>query len=392
MGNKADKFRLYPNKEQSAFLAKCFGCSRFVYNHFLRLTTDVYAESKKSLRYKEWAKLLTSLKSEFEWLKEVNSQALQQTLKDLESAFVRFFKKLGGFPNFKKKSNQQSFRVPQHFLIDSNGFLRLPKMTPIKMVIHKEILGTPKNVTISKTPSGKYYASIVTELDIPHAPLNGDKIGLDLGVKEFAITSKGEKFENPRYFQKSLRRLKIRQRRLSRKNKGSSNRNKARLVVAKIHEKVANQRQDYQHKISRKLVSENQRISAESLNIKGMVKNRKLAKQISDVAWGNFLTMLEYKGDIYGCEIHYVDRFFPSSKRCSNCGYIKQDLTLAIREWECSECKSFWDRDINAALNLMLFSESKIPLEEGKFTPDQLVERLGMNRDTGSGQEATGVA
>ncbi|MBD2504994.1 IS200/IS605 family element RNA-guided endonuclease TnpB [Anabaena azotica] len=392
MGNKAYKFRLYPNKEQSAFLAKCFGCSRFVYNHFLRLTTDVYADSKKSLRYKEWAKLLTDLKSDFEWLKEVNSQSLQQTLKDLESAFVRFFKKLGGFPNFKKKSNRQSFRVPQHFLIDNNGFLKLPKMTPIKMVIHREILGTPKNVTISKTPSGKYYASIVSEQDIPHAPLNGDKIGVDLGLKEFAITSKGEKFENPRYFQKSLRRLKIRQKRLSRKQKASSNRSKARLVVAKIHEKVANQRQDYQHKISRKLVSENQRISAESLNIKGMVKNRKLAKQISDVAWGNFLTMLEYKGDIYGCEVHYVDRFFPSSKRCSNCGYIKQDLTLAIREWRCPECSKIWDRDINAALNLMLFMKSKIPLEEGKFTPDQLVERLGMNRDTSSGQEATGAA
>nr|WP_250123231.1 transposase [Chroococcidiopsis sp. CCMEE 29] len=376
---------------KAAFLAKCFGCSRFVYNHFLRVTTDVYAEFKKSLRYKEWAKLLVTLKSEFEWLSEVNSQSLQQTLKDLESAFTRFFKKLGGFPNFKKKSNRQSFRVPQHFSIDENGFLKLPKMTPIKMVIHREILGTPKNVTISKTPFGKYYASIVTELDIPHALLNGNKIGLDLGLKEFVITSKGEKFENPRYFQKSLRRFKIRQRRLSRK-KGSNNRNKARLTVAKIHEKVANQRLDYQHKISLKLTSENQRISAESLNIKGMVKNRKLAKQISDVAWGNFLTMLEYKGDIYGCEIHYVDRFFPSSKRCSNCGYIKQDLRLSIREWECPECKSFWDRDINAALNLMLFSESKIPLEDGKFTPDQLVERLGMSRSSGSGQEALSEA
>ncbi|MUL35226.1 IS200/IS605 family element RNA-guided endonuclease TnpB [Gloeocapsopsis dulcis] len=392
MGNKAYKFRIYPNTEQAAFLAKCFGCSRFVYNHFLRVTTDVYAEFKKSLRYKEWAKLLVTLKSEFEWLSEVNSQSLQQTLKDLESAFTRFFKKLGGFPNFKKKSNRQSFRVPQHFSIDENEFLKLPKMTPIKMVIHREILGTPKNVTISKTPFGKYYASIVTELDIPHAPLNGNKIGLDLGLKEFVITSKGEKFENPRYFQKSLRRLKIRQRRLSRKTSCSSNRNKARLTVAKIHEKVANQRLDYQHKISLKLTSENQRISAESLNIKGMVKNRKLAKQISDVAWGNFLTMLEYKGDIYGCEIHYVDRFFPSSKRCSNCGYIKQDLRLSIREWECPECKSFWDRDINAALNLILFSESKIPLEEGKFTPDQLVERLGMSRSSGSGQEALSEA
>jgi putative transposase len=392
MGNKAYKFRIYPNKEQAAFLAKCFGCSRFVYNHFLRFTTDVYAESKKSLRYKEWAKLLVALKSEFEWLTEVNSQSLQQTLKDLESAFTRFFKKLGGFPNFKKRSNRQSFRVPQHFLIDEKGFLKLPKMTPIKMVIHREVLGTPKNATISKTPSGKYYASIVTEQDIAHAPLNGDKIGLDLGIKEFAITSSAEKFDNPKYFQKSLRRLKIRQRRLSRKEKGSNNRAKARLVVAKVHEKVGFQRLDYQHKISLKLVSENQAISCEDLNIKGMVKNRKLAKQISDVAWGNFLTMLEYKGDIYGCEIKYVDRFFPSSKRCSNCGYIKEDLTLKIREWECPSCHKFWDRDVNAALNLMLFSESKIPQEVGKSTPDQLVERLGMSRSSGSGQEAPSEA
>ena len=250
-------------------------------------------------------------------------------------------------------------------------------MTPIKMVIHREMKGTPKSVTISKTPSGKFYASIITEQDIPHAPLNGDKIGLDLGIKEFAITSTHEKFENPKYFQRSLRRLKIRQRRLSRKKKGAKNRSKARIVVAKIHEKVASQRLDYQHKISLKLTCENQAISVEDLNIKGMVKNRKLAKQISDVAWGNFLAMLEYKGDIYGCEIKYVYRFFPISKRCSNCGYIKEDLTLKIREWECPECRKFWDRDVNAALNLKLFSEPKIPQEVGKFTPDQLVERLG---------------
>ena len=359
MGNKAYKFRIYPNDEHRKFLARQFGCSRFVYNHFLRLTTDLYAEAKKSLRYKDWARLLVELKTQFEWLKEVNSQSLQQTLKDLESAFVRFFKKQGGFPNFKKRSNRQSFRVPQHFSIDEKGFLKLPKMTLIKMVIHREIQGTPKSVTISLTPCGKYYASIVTEQNISHAPLNGDKIGLDLGVKEFAITSRAEKFENPRYFQKSLRRLKIRQRRLSRKKKGSNNRVKARRVVAKVHEKVAQERLDYQHKISLKLTCENQAISVEDLNIKGLVKNRQLAKQISDVAWGNFLTMLEYKGDIYGCEIKYVDRFFPSSKRCSNCGYIKEDLTLKIREWECPSCYKFWDRDVNAALNLMLFSQIK---------------------------------
>ena len=374
MKNKAYKFRLYPNQEQQQFLAKCFGCSRFVYNHFLRLTTDVYADCKKSLRYKEWAKLLTSLKKEFEWLKEVNSQALQQTLKDLETAYSRFFKGLAKFPRFKKRSNRQSFRVPQHFSLTDDGKLKLPKMSPIKMVIHREIEGDIKSVTISKTPSGKYYASIVTELDIPKAPLNGEKIGMDLGLKDFCVTNKPEKFENPRYFQRSLRRLKIRQRRLSRKIKGSNNRRKARVKVAKIHEKVANQRLDYQHKISLKLTGENQVISCEDLNIKGMVKNRKLAKQISDVAWGQFLGLLEYKGDIYGCEIKRVDRFFPSSKRCSSCGYIKEDLTLKDREWACPECHTHHDRDINACHNLLQFSDEYIGQEVSKSTPNQTVE------------------
>ena len=392
MGNKAYKFRLYPNRDQQAFLAKCFGCSRFVYNYFLRLTTDVYAECKKNLRYKEWAKLLTQLKKEFEWLKEVNSQSLQQTVKDLETSYVRFFKGLAKFPRFKKRSNKQYFRVPQHFSItedsryaaaeETSAFrrtkhrLKLPKMTSIKMVVHRKIEGNIKSVTISKTPSEKYFASIVTELEISKAPLNGGKIGLDLGLKDFVITSKPEKFPNPRYFERSLRRLKIRQRRLSRKVKGSNNRNNSRIRVAKIYEKVANQRADYQHKISLKLTCENQAISCEDLNIKGSVKNRKLAKQISDVAWGQFLTLLEYKGELYGCEIFKVDRFFPSSKRCSNCGYIKEDLTLKDRQWDCVKCNTSHDRDINACVNLLQFSKFKIGQEVSKSTPKETVETL----------------
>ena len=340
----------------------------------MRLTTDVYADCQKSLRYKEWSKLLTSFKKEFQWLQEVNSQPLQQTLKDLETAYSRFFKGKAKFPRFKKRSHQPSFRVPQNCSITEKGKLKLPKMSHIKMVLHREIEGDIKSVTISKTPSGQYYASIVTELDIPKAPLNGDKIGMDLGLKDFCMTNKPEKFENPRYFQRSLRRLKIRQRRLSRKDKDSNNRKKARVKVAKIHEKVANQRLDYQHKISFKLTNENQVISCEDLNIKGMVKNRKLAKQVRDVAWGKFLTLLEYTGDIYGCEIKRVDRFFPSSKRCSSCGYIKEDLTINDREWTCPECHTQHDRDINACWNLLQFSDSTIPLEERKSTPNQTAE------------------
>ena len=213
-------------------------------------------------------------------------------------------------------------------------------------------------------------------MEISKAPLNGDKIGLDLGLKDFVITSKPEKFPNPRYFERSLRRLKIRQRRLSRKVKDSNNRKNARVRVAKIHEKVANQRLDYQHKISLKLTCENQAISCENLNIKGLVKNRKLAKQISDVAWGQFLTLLEYKGGLYGCEISQVERFFPSSKRCNVCGWVKEDLTLKDRQWNCLECNTNHDRDINACLNLLQFSELKIGQEVSKSTPKETVETL----------------
>jgi putative transposase len=361
MANKAYKFRLYPTKSQESYLAKCFGCSRFVYNHFLKLTTDAYAESKKHLRYADLAKLLTLLKKDgqYSWLTEVNSQSLQQTLKDLESAFVRFFRNLGGFPVFKKKRNRQSFRVPQHWSITSDRMLKLPKMQPIKMVQHREIEGTPSRVTISKTPTGKYYASILVEYESKEAPFNGSKIGIDLGLKEFLITSEGKKYPNPRFYRRALKRLKRLQRSLSGKVKGSNNRNKQRLLIARAHEKVANQRLDMQHKLSLQLTCDNQVVAVEDLHIKGMVKNRKLAQAISDAAWGQFLTMLEYKGKLYGCEIRKLDRFFPSSKRCSRCGYIHENLTLDIREWTCPGCGMAHDRDVNAAINILVFCDPR---------------------------------
>ncbi len=380
MANKGYKFRLYPTQEQEAYLAKCFGCSRFVYNHFLQLTTNAYAESKKPLRYGDTAKLLTKLKKEesFSWLGEVNSQSLQQTLKDLESAFVRFFKKLGDFPVFKKKRNRQSFRVPQHWSITHDGMLKLPKMQPIKMVQHREIEGTPTSVTISSSPTGKYYASILVEYETNVAPLNGGKIGADLGLKDFLITSEGKKHPNPRFYKRALKRLKRLQRSLSRKVKGSNNRNKQRLLVAASHEKVANQRLDMQHKLSLRLTCDNQVVAVEDLQIKGMVKNRKLAQAISDASWGQFLTILEYKGKLYGCEIRKLDRFFPSSKRCSKCGYIHENLTLDIREWTCPECGTDHDRDVNAATNILVFSDPQILLERQKLTPKESVARQGI--------------
>ena len=379
MANKGYKFRLYPTPEQEQYLARCFGCSRFVYNHFLRLITDAYAESKKHLKYSDTAKLLTLLKKDeqYSWLTEVNSQSLQQTLKDLESAFVRFFKKLGSFPVFKKKRNRQSFRIPQHWSIIPEGMLKLPKMQPIKMVQHREMEGMPSSVTISKTPTGKYYASILVEYDPKEAPLNGGKIGADLGLKDFLITSEGKKYSNPRFYKRALKRLKRLQRSLSRKVKGSSNRNKQRLLVAKAHEKVTNQRLDMQHKLSLQLTCDNQVVAVEDLPLKGMVKTHKLAQAISDAAWGQFLTMLEYKGRLYGCEICKLDRFFPSSKRCSKCGYIHENLTLDIREWTCPECGTHHDRDVNAATNILIFSDSQIRQGLPESTPKEPVERQG---------------
>ena len=380
MAKKGYKFRLYPTPEQESYLAKCFGCSRFVYNHFLRLTTDAYAESKKHLSYGDTAKLLTTLKQDeqYYWLSQVNSQSLQQTLKDLESAFVRFFKKLGEFPVLKKKRNRQSFRVPQHWSVPHEGILKLPKMQPIKMVQHREIEGTPTSVTISKTPTGKYYASILVEYERQEAPLNGKKIGADLGLKDFLITSEGKKYPNPRFYKRALKRLKRLQRSLSRKVKGSKNRNKKRLLVAAAHEKVRLQRLDMQHKLSLQLTCENKVVAVEDLHIKAMVKNHKLAQAISDAAWGQFLTMLEYKGKLYGCEIRKLDRFFPSSKRCSKCGHIHENLTLDIREWTCPECGTHHDRDVNAATNILVFSDPQILLERQKSTPKEPVARQGI--------------
>jgi putative transposase len=380
MANKGYKFRLYPTPEQESYLTKCFGCSRFVYNHFLRLTTDAYAESKKHLRYGDTAKLLTLLKKDeqYSWLSEVNSQSLQQTLKDLESAFVRFFKKVRSFPVFKRKRNRQSFRVPQHWSITYDGRLKLPKMQPIKMVQHQQMEGMPTSVTISKTPTGKYYASILVEYETMETSLNGSKIGADLGLKDFLITSEGKKYSNPRFYKRSLKRFKRLQRSLSHKVKGSNNRNKQRLLVAAAHEKVANQRLDLQHKISLQLTCENQVVAVEDLHIKGMVKNYKLAQAISDVAWGQFLTMLEYKGKLYGCEVRKLDRFFPSSKRCSKCGYIHKKLTLDIREWTCPECGTHHDRDVNAATNILVFCDPQILLGRQESTLKEPVERQGI--------------
>ena len=362
--NCAYRFRIYPNKEQEQALARQFGACRFVFNFFLRARMDYYAahknDRKKGLNYNDTAGMLTALKRqpEYAWLNEANSQSLQSSLKHLDVAYNNFYNKRAKFPRFKNKRGKQSMTVPQHFSI-RDGHLRIPKVSPIRMVEHRPIEGKIKHVTLSKTPSGEYYASFCCEVDVPEPQpkQSGREIGLDLGLKSLLVTSDGERIDAPKFFRRSERRLAHLQRILSRRKKGSHGREKARLAVARQHQRIANQRQDFLHKLTRRLVDENQAIYAENLNVQGMMGNHCLAKSIADAAWGELLRQLAYKGLWYGCQFSQIDRFFPSSKRHIACGWINENLTLADREWTCHGCGEIVDRDWNAALNILIFGQ-----------------------------------
>ena len=351
---RAYRYRIYPTTQQQEQLAKQFGASRFIYNYFLRQRIDTYAETGQGLTYHGTALALTTLKKqpEYGWLKEADSQALQQSLRDLDTAYNNFFNHRAKFPNFKKKHAKQSCRFPQRFRIE-NGKLRIPKIGLVKIVLHRPIEGKIKNLTVLKTKSGQYFAAIQVEQEIDEPTYRGEQIGLDLGLKDFAVTSDGQRFSNPKYLARSEHKLKRLQRRLSRTQKGSNGREKTRLKVARQHEKIVNQRQDFLHKLSRQLVEENQLIIIEDLNVKGMMQNHCLAKAISDVSWSEFTRQLGYKGQWYGCHIEKIDRFFPSSKRCFHCGFINKNLTLSDRHWICPECGCILDRDVNAAQNIL---------------------------------------
>ena len=352
--NKTYKFRIFPNAEQEQNLARHFGHSRFVYNYFLNQRKEQYLEDKKSDNYYAQAASLTKLKKEEDtkWLKEVNSQTLQFALKSLDSAYTNFFRGNAKFPRFKSRRNKNSFAVPQSGKI-VDGKLNIPKFkNGIKIKLHREVLGTIGKMSITRTPSGKYFVSIFTEQEIEQLPINNKSIGCDLGIKDFVITSDNKKFKNNRYTKKYACKLKEAQQHLSRKQKGSNGFEKQKIKVAKIHEKIANSRLDTLHKVSKELVDENQVICIEDLNVKGMIKNRKLSKHIADASWGNFVNLLQYKCDWYGRELVKVNRFFPSSKTCNKCGWINQDLNLSIREWNCVNGHKL-DRDLNASQNIL---------------------------------------
>ena len=352
---KAFKYRLYPTEPQKELIAKHIGHSRFVYNLALETKNAAYISAKHNYSAFDLVKQLPELKKELPWLKEVNSQSLQQSIQNMDIAFKKFFKG-AGFPKFKSKHRgKQSFSIPQNVIVENN-LLIIPKFKEgIKISLHRPTEGTLKSATISITPTGKYFVSILcdTNTEIPtKVPITENTtIGVDLGIKDFAITSDGEIFENLKYLRKAQSKLKYVQRKYS-KHKGK--RTKKKLV--KLHEDVVNKRKDFLHKVSTQLIRENQTIALETLAVKNMVKNHNLAQAISDVSWSTFVTMLEYKADWYGKNILRIGQFAPSSKTCSNCGTINKELQLKDREWTCSNCSSVLDRDVNAAINIKSFA------------------------------------
>ena len=374
--HKAFSFRLYPNKEQEKNLASQFGQARFVYNYFLRKRIDFYAANagseKQGLNYYDTANMLTELKKQPDtaWLQESNAQALQQSLRHLDVAYNNFFNKHAQFPSFKKKQARQSLTVPQGFKFNpGQGTLTIPKITPIKIVAHRDIEGMIKHVVVKKNPSGKYFASLLCEIqqDVKMKE-PGQQIGIDLGLKSFLVTSAGESIQPPKFLRASEDRLKLFQRRLSRKVKGGANRTKERHKVALIHEKISNQRSDFLHKLSNRLVSENQAVFAEDLNVKGIMANHHLAKSVADAGWSEFIRQIKYKSEWNGVHFGQIDRFFPSSKRCHVCGWINQSLTLKDREWTCQGCGRIVDRDLNSAQNILLFGAKQIGSERPEST------------------------
>ena len=371
---KGLKYRLYPTNSQKELIAKHIGSSRFVYNLALETKNTAYLGTKHNFSPFDLIKQLPDLKKECEWLKEVNSQSLQQSIQNMDIAFKKFFKG-AGFPKFKKKSSGGSFSVPQNVIVENN-LLIIPKFKEgIDIVLHREIKGIIKSATISKTPTGKYFVSILCESGeqnkIKPKIKEETAIGIDLGIKDFAVVSNGEVFENPKYLRNAQAKLKYIQRKYS-KNKGK--RTKQRLAL--LHEKVVNKRKDFLHKVSTKLVRENQTICLEDLAVSNMVKNHNLAQSISDVSWSTFVNMLEYKADWYGKNILKIGRFAPSSKTCSCCGHINKELTLQVRKWTCPKCNSVLNRDVNASINIKSFALKNIMSGEHTLKNQDELPRL----------------
>ncbi|WP_077357089.1 IS200/IS605 family element RNA-guided endonuclease TnpB [Virgibacillus halodenitrificans] len=364
--NKAYKFRIYPTKEQEILIAKTIGCSRFVFNRFLGQWNDTYKETGKGLTYNSCSSELTKLKSELVWLKEVDSIALQSSLKNLADSYTRFFKKQNKAPRFKsKKNNVQSYTTKEtnnNIAIVDNS-IKLPKLGLVRFAKSREVHGRILNATVRRNPSGKYFVSILAETEVQPLEKTESSIGIDLGITDFAILSDGRRINNNKFTIKIEKKLKREQRKLSRralnaKNNGinlfdAKNYQKQKRKVARLHERVMNQRNDFLNKLSTEIIKNHDIVCIEDLNTKGMLRNHKLAKSISDVSWSAFVSKLEYKANWYGKTIVKINRWFPSSQVCSDCGHQDGKKSLEIRDWTCSVCHKHHDRDINASKNIL---------------------------------------
>ena len=369
---KAIKIRIYPTAEQVDFINKQLGCCRFVYNNCLAFRKDSYQNEHISVSSSEAVKHITSLKKDNEWLKDVHSKVLQQSVRDMNQAYDNFFKLHKGFPKFKSKhDNRQSCRFPKDAFIGVRGnridLIKVLKDIHFKCSRNDERYlnrnqDKVKSITLSKEPNGKFYLSVLIDKPLRQVPQSSSMVGLDLGIKDFAVTSDGQVIENIHFKKNEESRLKRLQRQISKKVVGSKNREKARLRFAKLNEKIRNRKLNFLHDVTNHLIDENQVIVMEDLNVKGMVRNHKLAESISEVNWGEFRRILTYKAAWHGRQLVFIDRFYPSSKRCNHCGYIYKELTLKDRQWVCPECGSLIDRDYNAALNILEEGERIIGL------------------------------
>jgi putative transposase len=352
---RAYKYRFYPTAEQAELLAQTFGCVRFVYNSILRWRTDAYDERKEKIGYLQANARLTALKKEPEyvWLNEVSCVPLQQSLRHQQTAFANFFAGRAAYPVFKSKRHKQSAEFTASAFRYRDGKLYMAKSTsPLDVCWSRELPSAPSTVTLSRDTAGRYFVSCLCEFEPVSMPITANTVGIDVGLKDVFVTDTGFKTGNPRHTAKYAKRLALQQRGLSKKVKGSKNRTKARLKVARLHAKIADCRMDNLHKLSRKLINENQVVCVESLKVKNMIRNPKLSKAIADAGWSEFVRQLQYKGEWAGRSVVAIDPYFPSSKRCSCCGFTMNKMSLDVRQWVCPECGESHDRDINAARNI----------------------------------------